>query len=130
MRPDSTSLRELIWTSAKFGLVGLSTVGLYFVVLALARPFIANVVALSLFAYVASAAFNFVAQARFTFGSTPTGARLTRYILMHLLCMGMNAVLIHTLIERMGTEFYTAQILVTVIIAGTSFVLSRVWVYR
>ncbi len=130
MRLDSASLRDLFRTGAKFGLVGLTTVGLYFLVLTLARPFIANVVALSLLAYVASAAFNFVAQARFTFGSTPTGTRLTRYMLMHLLCMGLNATLIHSLITRIGMEFYTAQILVTVIIAGTSFVLSKLWVYR
>ncbi|SFU12662.1 GtrA family protein [Sedimentitalea nanhaiensis] len=130
MQIDSASLRDLLWTGTKFGLVGLTTVGLYFIVLALARPFIANVVILSLFAYVASAAFNFVAQARVTFGSTPTGTRLVRYILMHLLCMGMNATLIYTLIERMDMGFYPAQILVTVIIAGTSFVLSRLWVYR
>lgn len=130
MPMEKSALRDLIWTGAKFGVVGLTTVGLYFVVLALARPFITNVVVLSLFAYVASAVFNFVAQARFTFGSTPTGSRLVRYILMHLLCMGMNATLIHTLIERMGVGFYPAQIMVTFIIAGTSFVLSRLWVYR
>lgn len=130
MRIDRASLQDLVWTGTKFGLVGLTTVGLYFVVLALARPFIGNIVVLSLFAYVVSAVFNFAAQARVTFGSTPTGARLVRYILMHLLCMVMNATLIHTLIERIGMGFYPAQILVTVIIAGTSFVLSRLWVYR
>lgn len=130
MPSEKSALRELVLTGAKFGVVGLTTVGLYFVVLALARPLIANVVALSLFAYVVSAVFNFVAQARFTFGSTPTGARLLRYILMHLLCMGLNAALIHTLIERMGVAFYPAQILVTFVIAGTSFILSRLWVYR
>jgi putative flippase GtrA len=130
MRLDSASLRELLWTGTKFGMVGLTTVGLYFVVLALARPVIANVVVLSLFAYVVSAVFNFVTQARFTFGSTPTGSRLVRYILMHLLCMAMNGTLIHTLVERIGVEFYLSQVLVTVIIAGTSFVLSRLWVYR
>ena len=112
MPSEKSALRELVLTGAKFGVVGLTTVGLYFVVLALARPFIANVVALSLF------------------GSTPTGARLVRYILMHLLCMGMNATLIHLLIERMGVSFYPAQILVTFAVAGTSFVLSRLWVYR
>lgn len=130
MRLDSAGLRELLWTGTKFGVVGLTTVGLYFLVLVLTRPFIANVVVLSLFAYVVSAVFNFVAQARVTFGSTPTGARLVRYILMHLLCMAMNATLIHTLVERIGVEFYLSQVLVTVIIAGTSFVLSRLWVYR
>lgn len=130
MRLDSAGLRDLLWTGTKFGVVGLTTVGLYFLVLVLTRPFIANVVVLSLFAYVVSAVFNFVAQARVTFGSTPTGARLVRYILMHLFCMAMNATLIHTLVERIGVEFYLSQVLVTVIIAGTSFVLSRLWVYR
>ncbi len=130
MRLEPTSLRELFWTGARFGVVGLTTVGLYFAVLALADPFIANVVVLSLLAYVLSAVFNFVAQARFTFGSTPTGNRLLRYILMHLLCMAMNATLIHTLVVRMGMGFYLAQVLVTIVIAGTSFVLSRLWVYR
>ena len=130
MAIDRTGLRELLWTGTKFGAVGLTTVGLYFVVLALARPFIANIVVLSLTAYVASAVFNFAAQARVTFGSTPTGARLVRYILMHLLCMAMNATLIHTLVERIGMGFYPAQLLVTVIIAGTSFILSHLWVYR
>ena len=130
MAIDRSGLRELLWTGTKFGAVGLTTVGLYFVVLALARPFIANVVVLSLTAYVASAVFNFAAQATVTFGSTPTGARLVRYILMHLLCMAMNAVLIYILVERLGVGFYFAQVLLTVIIAGTSFTLSHLWVYR
>ncbi len=130
MRIDRRGLRDLVWTGTKFGIVGLTTVGLYFVVLVLARPFIANVVLVSLFAYVVSTVFNFAAQATFTFGSTPTGIHLMRYMLMHLLCMAINATLIHTLIERMGAAFYPAQILVTFVVAGTSFILSRLWVYR
>lgn len=124
------SLRDLVWTGAKFGAVGLVTVGIYFLVLVLARPFVENVVLVSLLAYVVSAVFNFVAQAKFTFGSTPSGTRLVRYILMHLFCMALNAVLIHLLVERIGFGFYRSQVLLTFIVAGTSFVLSRLWVYR
>ena len=124
------SLRDLVWTGTKFGAVGLTTVAIYFVVLALARPFVPNIVILSLLAYVVSAVFNFAAQARVTFGAALTGTRLRRYIQMHLLGMALNATLIYTLVEMIGLGFYPAQILVTVIVAGTSFVLSRLWVYK
>lgn len=124
------SLRDLLWTGTKFGFVGLATVGVYFVVLALARPVAPGVVALSLLAYMVSAVFNFIAQARVTFGIQPNGNKLGRYILMHLLCMGLNSGLMYLLVERVGLGLYSAQFLVTGVIATTSFVLSRLWVYR
>lgn len=130
MRRPLTGLQDLLWTGTKFGLVGGVTVGVYFAVLALARPVIPNVVALSLLAYVVSAVFNFAAQARVTFGARPDGIRLRRYILMHLLCMGLNSGLLYLLVERAGLGLYGAQLLVTGVIAVTSFGLSRAWVYR
>lgn len=123
-------LRDLLWTGTKFGLVGLTTVGIYFAVLALARPMVQGVVALSLLAYTVSAVFNFAVQAHVTFGTRPDGAKLRRYILMHLLCMGMNSGLMHLLVDRAGLGLYGAQVLVTGVIAATSFLLSRFWVYR
>lgn len=123
-------LRDLVWTGTKFGAVGLTTVGVYFAVLALLRPLVHGVVALSLLAYLASAVFNFAAQARVTFGTRPDRTSLQRYVLMHLLCMGLNAGLMHLLVERAAFGLYTAQLMVTGVIAITSFLLSRAWVYR
>ena len=123
-------MRDLFWTGTKFGLVGVVTVGVYFAVLALARPVVPGVVALSLLAYVVSAVFNFAAQASFTFGARPDGTRLKRYIAMHILCMGLNSGLMYLLVERAGLGLYGAQLLVTGVVAVTSFLLSRAWVYR
>lgn len=116
--------------AVKFGAVGLSSVAVYFVILALLRPVIASVALLAAVAYVGSAVFNYIAQSRFTFDADTrdTGAML-RYGLMHGLCIVINSAGMHLSVVVWGLNFWLSQLAVTVLVAGTSFLLSYLWVY-
>ena len=130
-RPDvRAELAELAATAAKFGGVGLATIAVYFVVLALLRPVIENVAVLSVAAYLISAVFNYIAQRRVTFGSRDAGTgAILRYLIMHGLCMGLNAGLLSLLVDGFGFGLFIAQVPVTGVVAATSFALSHLWVF-
>ena len=124
-------LEQLIRLAIRFAMVGLASVGVYFVFLALLRPMIADTVILTGTAYVASAVFNYLAQSLFTFRARAADAgSVGRYMVMHGLCMAINSGLMHVLVDRLGMNLWLAQIGVTGVVAATSFTLSYLWVYR
>lgn len=125
-----TGLRHLVSLGTRFAIVGLGSVAVYFAFLYVLAPLIANTVVLTGFCYASSAVFNYALQSSFTFRSRAISARAaSRYMAMHGLCMGLNSVLMHALVDRLGASLFLAQAGVTGIVAMTSFLLSYLWVY-
>lgn len=124
-------LRALFRTAVRFGLVGIATVGVYFAVLAALHPVLKNIVYLSASAYAISAVFNYIVQSQVTFGvSFADGRAVIRYLAMHGGLMGLNSVLMYLLVTVLELWLYGAQLLVTCIVAISSFAISHAWVYR
>ena len=115
----------------KFGLVGLGSVGVYFLVLLVLRDRIDDIVDLTAISYVASAVFNYLLQRYVTFNSSrPRAGSWFRYVCLHVLCMTLNSGLMSFLVEMQRFGLIPSQVLVTIIVAGTSFLLSYLWVYK
>ncbi len=133
MRHPQTNKRlaDTLVLGVKFGLVGLVTVGVYFVFLALLQPFVPSVVILTGAAYVLSAVFNYIVQSRVTFRSKAfNGKAILRYLTMHGLCMALNSSLMHLLVDVWNRNLYLSQLAVTSVVAVTSFAVSYLWVYQ
>ncbi len=122
---------NLLHTGFRFALVGLATVGVYFAVLALLQPVIPQIVILSATAYIVSALFNYILQARVTFGAhfSDTGT-VARYITLHMICLTVNSSFMFLFVAVFGINIFLAQCFVTGIVACTSFTLSYLWVYK
>lgn len=127
----ASGLGALARMAVRFGVVGLASIAVYFAILFALRPVISAVAVLAFVAYIGSMAFNYVAQSRFTFGADARDrGAMARYVTMHLGCMAFNSGAMHLLVEVMGMGLWTAQAMVTLCVAGSSFLLSRFWVYR
>ncbi|WP_157994794.1 GtrA family protein [Paracoccus tegillarcae] len=121
----------LFWLAFRFGLVGLGSVGVYFIALYLLRPLLDSTIALTAAAYVISAVFNFILQNFFTFrGGAVHSAKVVKYMLMHILCMTINSSAMYLLVDIAGQKLYLSQLITTGIVAIVSFVLSSRYVYR
>jgi putative flippase GtrA len=128
-RPGS-KLSSLSWLIVKFSLVGAGSVLVYAGVLIALRPLIVSTVALTATSYVVSAIFNYVLQSAFTFRTQAADLRPTlRYLLMQAVCMGINSTVMYILVDGFGHHIAYAQLTTTALVAGTSFVLSYLWVY-
>lgn len=126
MTPKADAVRFL-----KFGLIGLSSTGLYFVLLAVFRPIISNVFFLTALCYALSMIYNYLLQGRITFQSPHITQRsIFRYILMHLGAMIFNSAAMGFLVTGMGTPLYPTQICVTVLVAIFTYSVSKHWVFK
>ena len=127
----ATQWQAFLWVAVKFGLVGLGSIGVYLLALVLLRPWISNIAWLTAACYLISAVFNYVLQRGFTFrASAPRSGSWLRYIGQHAICLSLNSGLMVLLVERLGFALIPSQLVVTVIVAGTSFALSYLWVYK
>ena len=114
----------------RFGLVGVLSVGLYMLLFTTIVRLVPPVPA-SLLAYLLSMVVNFVLQARFSFRQQAlSGTSAVRFVLMHMLCMGLNSSLLWLTTGPLGLPVLPAQSAIVVFIAGLSYVISRFWVYR
>jgi putative flippase GtrA len=123
--------RAFLWDGIKFGLVGLSSIAVYFVILFLLQPFVDSVALLAALSYIGSAVFNYFGQSKVTFNSDVRDyGALLRYVAMHGLCIVINSTGMHFMVTVWQNNLWLSQVCLTVIIAGTSFLLSYFWVYR
>ena len=123
-------MRRLLSIALKFGVVGVASIAVYFLVLFLLRPVIGNIVVLTGTSYVASAFFNFALQSTFTFRTKATDAASAgRYILAHGVCMAANSLLMLLAVDVLGVALFPAQLATTAVVATISFLLSYSWVY-
>ena len=128
MARDMTSLLALAF---RFGVVGLGSVGVYFIALMLLRPVIESTIALTAAAYVISAVFNFMLQNFFTFRAAGVHlGKVVKYIGMHGICMIINSGLMYVFVDQWGQNLYLSQIATTGVVAAVSFVLSYSYVYK
>jgi putative flippase GtrA len=113
----------------RFALVGLASTGLYFGLLVALAGAIGRVWLLTMLCYAASMAFNYLAQARYTFRAGAASAtRLRRYALMHAAAMALNSAAM-TALAALGWPLLVAQVLVTGALTLGTFLTSRHWVF-
>ncbi len=114
---------------ARFVAVGLTSTAIYFVVLIALDRWIARVWLLTSVSYAISMAFNYLAQARYTFrASAFSGASARRYLAMHGAAIAVNAAAMTALVAR-GAPLLGAQVLVTGVVTLGVFFASRYWVF-
>ena len=131
MTRPGTDQSNLIWLIARFGVVGVGSVGVYFAALYLLRPTIEDTIFLTATAYLISTVFNFLLQNFFTFRSQTVHARkLLKYGLMHALCLSLNSTTMFLLVDLAGQNLYLAQLLTTGLVTVVSFFLSSRYVYK
>jgi putative flippase GtrA len=134
--PEAAPISEFE-RAARFALVGLASTGLYFVLLALLDGVIGAVWLLAAVCYAASMGANWLVQGRFTFqGAGQGGGRggslarsLRRHVIMHLAALGANSAAMAALVDGLGLPLFGAQVLVTGVLAVTTFVVSKRWVF-
>lgn len=115
----------------RFVLIGLFSTGLYFALLILFEPLIVSIMLLAAFCYVISMAFNFVAQAVFTFQvQRLSPGQLVRYIMMHGLALVLNSISLSLLVQTFQLQLLVAQLFVTIFITVITFTVSKSWVFR
>lgn len=115
----------------RFVLIGLSSTGLYFVLLIILEPLIASIMLLTAACYVISMVFNFLAQALFTFQvQRLSHQQLMRYSIMHGVALLMNSLLMSALVNVLDFRLVIAQVFVTGVITVMTFTLSKTWVYK
>ncbi len=118
-------------TVLRFGIVGIGSIGVYFIALYFLKNWIDGIIVLTTTCYIISMTFNYLLQRNFTFRSeTSQQHTWARYIVMHFTCIVINAAMMFTLVETLGLPIFVAQSIVTVIVTGTSFLLSYLWIYR
>ena len=115
----------------RFMLIGLFSTGLYFVLLIIFEPLIPSIMVLAAVCYIISMAFNFLAQALFTFQvQRLSGQQLTRYSIMHGAALLLNSTMMSGLVNILDFKLLIAQVFVTSIITVMTFALSKTWVYK
>ncbi|WP_134726654.1 GtrA family protein [Paracoccus luteus] len=116
--------------AARFGLVGLSSTGVYFLLLFLLQGKIGNLPLLTACCYVLSMIYNFLLQGWFTFGAgRPGKATAARFVAMHLGALAFNSAAMTALVEGLGVPLFPAQVATTGVIAVSTYLVSRHWVY-
>jgi len=114
---------------ARFGVVGLLSVGIYMLLFALITLWVQPMPA-SILAYLLSMLVNFVLQSRFSFRQPALSrSSAVRFVLMHLFCMSLNSSLLWLATEPLGLPTMLSQATIVVFIAGLSYQISRFWVY-
>lgn len=125
---DFTSLMGLAF---RFGVVGLGSVGVYFIALILLRPVIDSTIWLTAAAYIISAVFNFILQNFFTFRASGVHlGKVLKYIGMHGICMTINSGLMYVFVDLAKQNLYLSQIVTTGVVAVVSFLISYSYVYK
>ena len=116
---------------AAVGLVVLAADFLIYSAILLVVP--ERFVAANLAGKVAGAALGFVLHRTVSFRWTQRDTA-TRQLLSYLVVLGFNLLLSSLLlwlaIDRLGANPYLAKLAVDIVIVGSAFLLSRLWVYR
>ena len=127
--PDS--VWSLLRTALKFGVVGVLSIVVYFGFLFVFNQVVSQVWLLTGIAYIGSMVFNYFAQSMFTFNAKPKDLGIAqRYAWMQGGLMIFNSAVMYTLVDTLALNLWYSQLCVTVIIAGSSFLVSKFWVYR
>ncbi|HEY0597727.1 GtrA family protein [Sphingopyxis sp.] len=124
----------LVAQGARYGLVGLVVLAADFAVYSLVLALLpGQFVAANICGKIAGAVLGFVLHRHVTFRwAQRDGA--TRQFAAYVAVLGFNllfsSALLWFAIEMLGANAYLAKLAVDIVVAGTAFLLSRLWVYR
>lgn len=122
--------RDDIGRFARFALVGGLSTGIYFGLLLLLRDVIASTLVLAGVCYALSMALNYVAQSTFTFrAGRPSRRAARRFVVMHAGALAFNAGAMGALVDLAGAMLLPSQVLVTGVLAVSTYLASKHWVY-
>jgi putative flippase GtrA len=114
-----------------YALVGAAGTACHYAVLvaAVALGLLAPVPA-SVLGAVVGAVVNFVLNARFTFHGRIAWDTASRFFAAAALAAAANGVLMALLLARLAIDYRLAQVLVTVLLLGATFVVNTAWTFR
>lgn len=82
-------------------------------------------------AYVTGMVISFVANRRWTFGHSGSGAgALVRFLVVNAIGYGVNFTILAIFVERLGWSHVWVQLVALGVVAMTTFTLLRLWVFR
>lgn len=114
----------------RFVSVGLASTGLYFLLLWVFEPLIADVFVLTAFCYMLSMVANYLVQGRFTFQTQKaTATSFKRYVVMHGVAMASNSLVTGGLVTWLGLPLYGTQLVIMGLVAVSTFIVSKKWVF-
>jgi putative flippase GtrA len=122
--------RAELWKIAKFGFVGSISIVIYFLVVFAMRPIFGAAWLVVLLAYLVTMSLNYFLQRTFTFRSQShklVSGR--RYVVSHGVTLTINSALSFLVVDVTAMNLYVAQMLIITIVAITSFLICRFWVY-
>ena len=114
-----------------YALVGaVGTACHYAVLVALVALGLLAPVPASVLGAVVGAAVNFVLNARFTFHGRIAWDTAARFFATAALAAAANGVLMMLLLARLAIDYRLAQVIVTVLLLGATFVVNAAWTFR
>ncbi|OOF42974.1 dTDP-glucose-4-keto-6-deoxy-D-glucose reductase [Rodentibacter rarus] len=88
-----------------------------------------NEISISL-AFILGLIFNYFSHTYFTFQNKASVGNLIKYLILVLLNYVNTIVLMYLLIEFLDIDIIVAKVITLPIIAVTTFVISKIWVYK
>jgi len=116
----------------RFGIVGLSSVGFYYVLLIgfvelLGVPVLAS----AILAYLISMIWNYWRQRSWAFKSDRDHkSSIPGYILTHAIGMGINTIVLYIFAYSFEMYYILAQVFATIAVAAWSYLSLKFWVFR
>jgi putative flippase GtrA len=127
LRALAAARAELALQALRYGLAGTTAVAFLFVVLVAQVELLGVPKTLaSAIAFASAIPVNYLLQRRFVFAAGGGYlASVARHLVVTGLTLGLNTLLFWLLVERLGTPYTLAQLLVIAIVVPVSFVLNR-----
>ena len=114
-----------------YALVGaVGTACHYAVLVAAVSPGLLAPVPASVLGAVVGAAVNFVLNARFTFGGRIAWDTAARFFATAALAAAANGVLMALLLASLTIDYRVAQVVVTALLLGATFLVNAAWTFR
>ena len=127
IRSDRATRGEIL----RFGLVGVSSVGVYLVIiitLMKLTPFPLPTAAVV--AYMFAMVWNYLLQRNWTFRSKNKHSFVVpRFIIVHAVGIVINAASLHVLATGAGLSYVVAQVVAIVFVATWSYLVQKIWVF-
>ncbi len=131
MSPEVTGVAGLLSRLSRFLLVGAVCTGLQYVLLAVGVEVLGlSAVVASSIGFVASAAVNYAANRRLTFGSEAPHVRAApRFVAVLVIAMALNVLFMQLLHGYLGWHYLAAQVLTTVVTLAWNFIAHGRWTF-
>lgn len=119
-----------LWQFIRFGVVGVATNMLGYLVYLLVALWVEPKLAVTLL-YPIGVLTGYLGHARYAFDyAGHHGRGLARYLVAHAFGYGLNLALLHVFVDRMGIAHQLVQFAAIFVVGAFLFVLYRLWVFR